>query len=253
MGQIYKVTDLTNNFIYIGKTTKNINERKKDHLSKARRKVNNIRFHNAIRAHGQDNFTWSVIEECSNDLLNEREMYYISKLKSNNKKFGYNMTEGGDNDPKVNLGRKRSKETCLKISLAFKGRKFTKEQKKTMGKAQSERWKKDPAMRAKFRKVQQNNRKPIKQYTLSGNFLKYWASAAEASISLAVDSSNINRACNRHMKTCKGFFWRFQDDVVTFVDLLELNKPKRTKEASAKSAKALSKEIIQYTDDNIYI
>jgi group I intron endonuclease len=46
--------------------------------------------HNAVRKYGKQNFTKTVIEICSKDNLNEREIYWIDRLKPQ-----YNITSGG--------------------------------------------------------------------------------------------------------------------------------------------------------------
>ena len=48
----------------------------------------------AISKYGADNFKFRVIEECSDDIVNERESYWIDKLDSCNN--GYNITLGGE-------------------------------------------------------------------------------------------------------------------------------------------------------------
>ena len=49
----------------------------------------------AISKYGADNFKFRVIEECSDDNVNERETYWINKLDSCGKS-GYNITLGGE-------------------------------------------------------------------------------------------------------------------------------------------------------------
>jgi len=47
----------------------------------------------AMRKHGAGIFHIELIEECDNNLLNEREKYWISQYDSY--KHGYNSTPGG--------------------------------------------------------------------------------------------------------------------------------------------------------------
>ena len=49
----------------------------------------------AISKYGADNFKFRVIEECNDDKVNEREIYWIKKLEANGKN-GYNVTLGGE-------------------------------------------------------------------------------------------------------------------------------------------------------------
>lgn len=48
----------------------------------------------AIMKHGVDQFTFQVLEECTRDKLNEREMFYIAEMKTL-APDGYNLTTGG--------------------------------------------------------------------------------------------------------------------------------------------------------------
>lgn len=117
---IYKIRNLINNKVYIGKT-KNIEIRWKKHIYLAKRKVNR-RLYDAMNKYGYNNFLIEIIEECTNELQNEREIYWIKKYNSLNKEFGYNMTEGGEGG---NTWIKNPHKilTSQRISLANKGRK----------------------------------------------------------------------------------------------------------------------------------
>jgi len=101
---IYSITNLQNSKLYVGKTTKpNPYDRWKQHLQLAR-SFNNLQENNsalsmpilrAISKYGADNFKFRVIEECSDDNVNERETYWIEKLDTCGKN-GYNVTLGGE-------------------------------------------------------------------------------------------------------------------------------------------------------------
>lgn len=93
---IYKITNKLNKKVYIGQSV-NIEVRFKDHKSKQKRdREPDSHLYRAIEKYGLENFTFEVLEECSVLELNGKESYYIKLLKSNDKKFGYNRTEGGD-------------------------------------------------------------------------------------------------------------------------------------------------------------
>jgi len=104
MAYIYSITNLENSKLYVGKTTKpNPYDRWKQHLQLAR-SFNNLQEDNsalsmpilrAISKYGADNFKFRVIEECSDDNVNERETYWINKLDACGKN-GYNITLGGE-------------------------------------------------------------------------------------------------------------------------------------------------------------
>ena len=87
---IYKITDLTNNLIYIGQSN-NIQRRKTEHFNS--NKYDSSKIDIAIQEKGVDNFKFEIIEECSEDKLDEREKYWIEYYDSYTN--GYNMTKGG--------------------------------------------------------------------------------------------------------------------------------------------------------------
>jgi group I intron endonuclease len=87
---IYKVTNTQNSKAYIGKTKNGVAKRMKDHRGNTR-KGSQLVFHQAIRKYGFESFKVEVLEETTEDRLNEREKFWIAVLKP-----AYNMTEGGD-------------------------------------------------------------------------------------------------------------------------------------------------------------
>ena len=118
---IYKATNLVNGKIYIGQTTRTLQERKKSHNQLAKRGT--PYFRKAIIKYGINNFKWQVICICPNiDSLNDQEQYYIAYYDSMNK--GYNLTSGGLNYIMSEKSKKKmseskqnmSKETKQKIS-----------------------------------------------------------------------------------------------------------------------------------------
>ena len=95
MGFIYKVTNDINSKVYIGQTKFSVGIRWKQHLNKCRSKsFVNRPLYNAITKYGEEHFKAEEIEECSNELLNEREKYWIEYYDSY--RNGYNATLGGD-------------------------------------------------------------------------------------------------------------------------------------------------------------
>ena len=114
---IYKITNLVNGKMYIGQSI-DIYKRWKEHNNIAFRttsKSYNYPLYKAIRKYGIDNFKFEIIEECSIEKLNDKEIYYIDKYNTcifNKNSFGYNMTLGGEG----HRGYKHSEETKQKIS-----------------------------------------------------------------------------------------------------------------------------------------
>jgi group I intron endonuclease len=130
---IYKITSPNGN-IYIGQAF-NIIGRFSDYL-KLRCKSQS-RIYNSLLKYGPDNHIFEIIEECSKEKLNEREIYWIAFYKTFNTDHGLNLQEGGANGSpsketrekigKAHKGKIVSKETSLKISQSKTGHKMSEE------------------------------------------------------------------------------------------------------------------------------
>ena len=88
---IYKITNLINGKCYIGQSV-NVEKRLESHKNNFQ---SNVHLQNSIKAYGIDNFLFELLEECSEDKLNEREIYWIRYYDSTNRDKGYNIAEGG--------------------------------------------------------------------------------------------------------------------------------------------------------------
>lgn len=118
---IYKVTNLVNGKIYIGKTKTHygtkphgIKGRIANHFTKA---LNNDPkgcpgFYNAIRKYGKKNFKIEEILRCDEKDVDENEMEQIEIHKATDKEIGYNIALGGGGRSVVNV----SEEIRKKIS-----------------------------------------------------------------------------------------------------------------------------------------
>lgn len=95
---IYMVVNLLNGHKYIGQS-KNIKLRFMSHHCTDYINSNNCcyntKFYQALRKYGLDNFAIIILEECKEQYLNEREIFYIKYYDTF--KNGYNSTSGGQN------------------------------------------------------------------------------------------------------------------------------------------------------------
>lgn len=102
---IYLIRNKINNKIYIGQSV-NIYRRWQEHLrsaqpnkySKKSLRDSNAPIHLAMQKYKIENFEISLLEKCSKEQLNEKEIYWIALLKSNNSSIGYNITNGGQDN-----------------------------------------------------------------------------------------------------------------------------------------------------------
>jgi len=138
MAFIYKVTNKVNGKLYVGQTRCQFSKRKREHINDA-----NIgrgyKLENAINKYGKDNFIWEILYETENiEELDPKEIFFIQKYKANNKKYGYNSTEGGEGSyirtPKtITLLKESRKGQHSGKNNPMYGKKHTKEAKKKMG------------------------------------------------------------------------------------------------------------------------
>lgn len=96
---IYKITNKINGHSYIG-LSKDIERRFSDHKSKAihsdKKEDLDKALYRAMRKYGIDNFSYEIIEECPEEKLKEREIYWISYYNTYQNREDYNETPGGD-------------------------------------------------------------------------------------------------------------------------------------------------------------
>lgn len=104
LGKIYIITNDINNKVYIGQTIQSLKKRFSGHCcySKSDRS-SSMYIKRAIHKYGKDKFHISLLEECSIDSLNEREIYWISKYDSYYN--GYNLTLGGQSSNNFSLNK----------------------------------------------------------------------------------------------------------------------------------------------------
>lgn len=214
---IYKITNPSGK-IYIGQSVE-IKKRKSQYKNLNKEGIG-IKIYRSLKKYGWKNHKFEVIELCSEELLNEREIYWINFYDSIKK--GLNLKEGGSFGKhleltkekirkkaigrklseeaknkiskskignKYNLGRKASKETKLKMSIARKNVIMTEERNN---------------------KIALSNSKPILQYDLQGNFIKEWISATEA-----IEITKIKGIRNNLIKlvsTAGGFKWKYKNE-----------------------------------------
>lgn len=145
---VYKHT-CPNNKVYIGITCRNPEYR----WNNGKGYKNNKHFYSAIQKYGWENIKHEILyKELEEREAYKKEIELIKKHQSNNRKYGYNNSTGGEksmagctawnkgthitNSGSFKKGHKLSEKSLEKIKNAIKGRKLTEETKKKMSEAQ---------------------------------------------------------------------------------------------------------------------
>ena len=183
----------------------------------------------AMKKYGRDNFSFSIIEECDENQLRDKEIYWIVYYDSYNK--GYNATLGGDGRwtrsieqdnltgnlnavynniteavKSTNISESVIRAVCRQVYKTAKGYIF--------------KYSDDNIdINELIAKAKTNNcyKVPVYQYNLDGSLLAIWNSIQEAIQNTKV--SNIKIALNKS-KPCCGYVWRTEDK--DFWDNLDL-------------------------------
>ena len=188
---IYIITNSINGKRYIG-SSNCIRKRLWKHRSLLRHnKHENPYLQNAWNKYGEDNFTYSVLEECEIQVLLEREQYYIDTLTPE-----YNIDISTTHE-------KLNPETIEKI-------KQTRKAKLTTGEINLS-W------------------KSIHQYDLKGNYIKSFKSIKDAASEVGINVCTIDRFLNGKFKQGGGYLWSLEkvESMPPYVKKKRVSKSKK--------------------------
>lgn len=183
---IYKITNNITGKMYVGKTSTTLKKRWKHHCYQG--KSNRcIYLKNAIKKYNKENFSHEIIEECSKDIVDSREIYWIAKLNTL-APLGYNLRGGGDSgaihpDTKKKmseaaLGKPKPEKVKVKIAKTLKGTKKSKTHAANIKKAAikrglskrgikrpefSDEWKENMSKAKRGKKLSESHKKAISE------------------------------------------------------------------------------------------
>ena len=177
---IYKITNPKGK-IYIGQSIDVFNRRDKYYIKMHNSLKGQPKIYNSIKKYGWEHHQFEIIEECSIDQLDEREIYWGLYYNTLDPKLGLNLKLGNGN-PII------SDETKQKISKAHKGR---------ISPSLGKHWSEESKNRVK---------KTILQYDLEGNFVSEWVGVEEAKKSL--NTKGITMALGNYSNTSGGYIWK---------------------------------------------
>lgn len=114
---IYIIENTLNQMVYVGQTT-DLRKRVSSYHTAIQ---NNNKIGSLIirimKFFGEENFEFSILQECNADELNQLEVHYIKKYKSFDINYGYNVLKGGSARDHIDESRSKSfSHTGLKAS-----------------------------------------------------------------------------------------------------------------------------------------
>ena len=184
-------------------------------------------FYSAIQKYGWDNFEHNILyQNLTKEEACEIEKSLIKKYKTQDRKFGYNILEGGQATElpievrekmskammgnKNGLGHPCSEEKKKKISDSQKGRKFSEEHKRKLSEAAKQR--RVPCSQDKRKKLSQNYPKQKRVYCVETDTI--YRSVQECARQLHLYATNVSKVCRGIHQTTGGYHLKYYDDMI---------------------------------------
>lgn len=184
----------------------------------------NSYFTRAIEKYGWHNFSHTIIaDRLSEDAAKSIEICLISSYRSNNRKYGFNISSGGESKK----GTKISDWQKQRIIQANKEKIVSPATRKKLSEASLRTWK-DPKFKEHMRAVNlgENNpqygkirtdeerklrgAKPVLQFNMEGEFLAEYISCHVASDMTKISRDVISKCCRGIFKQGGGYLWRYK-------------------------------------------
>ena len=218
-GIIYRATQKSTGFSYVGQTTRTLEKRKNAHLNTKKP----TKFQKLLQAK-PDDFEWEIIEDnILIEKLTEKEQHYINllileqgeKMLNTSIDIYPNFFRGCHHSLETraklsvankgkNKGKTLSIETRAKISVANKGKSFSPEHRDKMSVAKKGK----SHSLEHHEKISEALSKPVIQMDKKTHQqIKVWQSATQAKTELKIH--HISKCCLGKQKTAGGFCWKF--------------------------------------------
>ena len=207
MGIIYVIKNDINDKLYVGKTVTTLANRWLHHKDDYQKY--DWHLYRAMRKYGIEHFWIEKLEDCADEVINEREKYWIEYYHSF--KDGYNATLGGDGT--IYTDYDLVVATYNELGFINKTAEKLGIDTHTVSNALNAKNILQPTHLEIARKA---TGKIVNQYDLNNNFIQSFPSvkAAAESIGKITSTSNgatshISDVCRGKRKTAYGYIWRF--------------------------------------------
>ena len=193
MGYIYKIYNDFDDKIYIGKTTRTVEQRFIEHYNNTSGSNSYIDY--SMKKYGLQHFAFEIIEECDAEQLNQRERYWVQYYNCQYP-LGYNLTPGGDG---ISLSDKQISD----IRLLWENGKSVTEISNELHLSRSTVYHricnyKDFDRKENLVRSMKNQYKPITLYDKLGKKIKDFNSITEASKELQISDKQISQGLSTH-------------------------------------------------------
>lgn len=219
--------------MYLG-SARILNHRWTEHRSALQQNKHHSRYLQRAFNKEPDAFYVEVIEEMNSPSKEEllgREQFWLDFYRPFERTHGYNVC------PKAAScqGIKRAPEMIAKIAATLSGRKFSAQRleihrnrkRTTKFRTFTPAQKQEQSLRFKGRKITIETRakmsaalranpphqRPVLQFDLNGHLLARHRTILEAEASVGKNRCGVAEACNGKVTHCKGFQWRYEDDL----------------------------------------
>lgn len=216
---IYKIQNMLNGKIYVGQSV-DIEKRWSTHRAELKNNYHhNVHLQSAWNKYGEENFEFSIVEECNIDQLDQYEIYWISKF--NSYENGYNLTAGGGNTESFSksviqfdcVGNELQRYSSISEAETLTSVCYSQiseccsNKRKTAG---GYIWQYEDG----FVSIPQYHFdarmfNEICQLTKNGRLINTFPSAAEAKRVTGICDTSIIRCCHGKLKTAGGYLWTF--------------------------------------------
>lgn len=237
---IYCIENKINNKKYIGQSV-DIKSRWSKHKNELESNIHHNQYlQQSWNKYGKENFKFYIIIECSKSELNELEICYIKKFDSINKKYGYNLTKGGDKkvqftyDVLEKISNSSSKFPVLQFTLdgilvnQYKNcnvaaKELNLESKRLYQCCQNNEryktaygyiWIYEHNYKIYEFSVENYKKKPftktVAQYDKENNLINKYDSGIDASIKTGINIKSIYKVCRGERKSIHGYVFKFE-------------------------------------------
>lgn len=176
---IYKILCKVNNKFYIGSASW-YSKRKDKHLWGLRRNTHaNKYLQNAFNKYGEENFEFSIVEQCNKENLIEREQFWLDITNCYDRRIGFNILKIAESS----LGRKMPKSGKIKIGNFWRGKKFSEQRIKELKE-----------------RTTKNQGKAILVFDKDDNLIYEFPSISETSRQLGISIGAISKQCSQKLQ-----------------------------------------------------